>query len=153
MSGRRSDNDPRWIEHALVEAVQPPKCCLFGRPHRYSPTYIPGVFACVSCDAVLDRREPPKERPDVEQPSLSQQNEPRILSRDPAVSNRRAELLAWLREREAHHGLSASQIADVSGIYDSLAWYRAERAHDDLGVLCKHGLVRRVGRPSTWWPS
>lgn len=55
---RVSDSDPYWIENALEDYSPPKAKCLFGRPHRYGTTYVdPKVFACTSCDAVLDQRD------------------------------------------------------------------------------------------------
>jgi hypothetical protein len=61
---------------------------------------------------------------------------------------RRADLIKWLRERDQHNGLTAREIADVSGIYSGHGM--ADRCFDDLNVLHKQGVVLREGRPARW---
>lgn len=62
---------------------------------------------------------------------------------------RRERLLGWLCERPAHSGLTASEIVDVSGLYEGHNRY--DRCFDDLKVLQDRGLVdRRKGRPARW---
>jgi hypothetical protein len=70
----------------------------------------------------------------------------------PATTQRRERLLAWLRERDEHHGLTARQIVDVSGIYDSLQG-RQEKCTNDLRVMAQVGLVKtnRIAG-GHWWP-
>lgn len=64
--------------------------------------------------------------------------------------HRRRELLAWLRERDEHQDLMATEIADVSGIYDHIGHGRTDRCFDDLVALERQGCVERSGRPSEW---
>jgi hypothetical protein len=68
-----------------------------------------------------------------------------------AAEERRLALIRWMRERfPTHSGLTASQIVDVSGIYDT-GQGRYDRCFDDLLVLAKHNVVQRgLGRPATW---
>jgi hypothetical protein len=64
------------------------------------------------------------------------------------AAQRREELLAWIAERPEHDLLTASQIADVSGIYDGNG--KADRCFDDLKVLERNGHLLREGRPARW---
>src|SRR4051812_47722805 len=49
----------------------------------------------------------------------------------------------------AHGGLTATEIADVSGLYSGHG--RADRCFDDLKALAKNGwLTRCAGRPARW---
>lgn len=69
----------------------------------------------------------------------------------PTQAKRRDVLLAWMRERPQHDGLTARQIVDVSGIYDRLQG-RQEKATHDLRALRKHNLVSTDGSiGGTWW--
>lgn len=68
------------------------------------------------------------------------------------ASTRRGVLLNWLRERSEHAHLTASEIADVSGIYHGHG--KADRCFDDLKALERRGVVwRRAGRPARWNPA
>lgn len=69
-----------------------------------------------------------------------------------SVARRRSTLLRWIEERYEHDGLTASEIADVSGIYDSIGHGRADRCFDDLMALAGDGLIERAaGRPARWY--
>lgn len=69
---------------------------------------------------------------------------------------RRAALLSWLRERPAHQGLSAGEIARVSGLYD---WMQQPRcgATSDLYALGRRvrweWAIRSSHRARVWYPS
>jgi hypothetical protein len=67
----------------------------------------------------------------------------------PTAATRRLEVLWWLQERPEHGGLTAREIADVSGIYDPVWHGSADRCFDDLIALA--GYVRREGRPARWF--
>jgi hypothetical protein len=63
--------------------------------------------------------------------------------------SRRRDLLRWITERPEHEGLTASEIVDLSGIYDGHG--RADRCFDDLKALEREGAVLRYdGRPAQW---
>lgn len=65
------------------------------------------------------------------------------------AARRRAALLSWMRERSGRQGLSAAQIADLSGIYEGHGRY--DRCLADLKALAKAGeLDRSGGRPARW---
>lgn len=66
-----------------------------------------------------------------------------------AALSRRADLINWIEERPAHDGLTATEIADVSGIYSGHG--RADRCFDDLKAMEKHGHLSREGRPARWF--
>lgn len=64
---------------------------------------------------------------------------------------RRRVLLRWITERPEHRGLTASEIADVSGIYSGHG--AADRCFDDLKALARRGQLDRIdGRPARWLP-
>jgi hypothetical protein len=64
---------------------------------------------------------------------------------------RRADLITWIEERPAHDGLTASEIVDVSGIYDRIQG-RYDKAMADLKVMEDSGhLARSDGRPARWF--
>lgn len=65
---------------------------------------------------------------------------------------RRRRLITWIEGREEHHGLTARQIVDVSGLYDGHE--QDDRCFDDLKVLHEPlGRLTRHGRPARWWPT
>lgn len=69
---------------------------------------------------------------------------------------RRASLLGWLRERPAHQGLTAGEIATVSGIYCEMRDGRGV-ATDDLYALGRavwHRWDERRGQSArVWYPT
>jgi hypothetical protein len=74
-------------------------------------------------------------------------------TQNPSADRRRYLLIEWIEECPAHDGLTASEIADVSGIYDHIQHGRADRCHDDLKALAAVGVsrLRREGRPARWF--
>lgn len=61
-------------------------------------------------------------------------------------------MVAWMRERTAHVGLTATELVDVAGdgLYEGTGRY--DRCFDDLKRLEQRGLVsRRLGRPARWY--
>ncbi len=68
------------------------------------------------------------------------------------ATERRAALLAWMRERPTHEGLTAEQIVDVIGHpYDKVGHYDCSRCFADLLALFDAGeLVRYDTRPARW---
>jgi hypothetical protein len=68
----------------------------------------------------------------------------------PNISAKQANLLQWMRERAAHNGLTATEIADVMP-YDTMNSYPRKRCFDDLKDLAAQGLVEcDSGRPARW---
>lgn len=62
---------------------------------------------------------------------------------------RRARLAHWLWSVEHPVRMTATQIADASGLYSGHCRY--DRCFDDLKLLARDELVERVeGRPARW---
>lgn len=70
----------------------------------------------------------------------------------PHAAGRRNVLLRWMKERPAHDGLSAREIADVTGIYDDFK-IPLTSAYQDLSQLSVRGVVRadRSVHPIRWY--
>lgn len=75
----------------------------------------------------------------------------RLRSKRDNALFRRADLIGWIEERPAHDGLTAREIANVSGIYDDIRHGRADRCFDDLKAMQGFGHLRREGRPARWY--
>lgn len=73
----------------------------------------------------------------------------------PSASRRSDVLLNWISERETHEGLTAREIAEVSGIYDNPGVRpktKADAARRDLNDLhYQQRLVEPVGSPARWY--
>lgn len=62
---------------------------------------------------------------------------------------RQEELRHWMGERSAHRNLTATEIVDVSEIYEGHGRY--DRCFDDLKALERAGdVVRGKGCPARW---
>lgn len=73
----------------------------------------------------------------------------RGTSRRDSVYERQQSLLVWITDRPQHEGLTASEIVDVSGIYDDLQG-RYDKCLVDLKRLAHEGYLFRNGRPARW---
>jgi hypothetical protein len=63
---------------------------------------------------------------------------------------RRAYLLDWMQERPQHDGLTAREIADVSGLYDGMTGMQ-ETATKDLRVMGVRGYVTTTAKRGGRW--
>lgn len=72
------------------------------------------------------------------------------------AAERRREVHRWIHERTQHEGLTAAEIAAVSGIYDGVR-HATDRAFDDLNALARPAVplgpkrIDRMGRPAHWF--
>jgi len=73
------------------------------------------------------------------------------------AKERRLELLAWIRERPEHQGLTTRELVNLSGIYDRdeyCGWLGSpiSRANRDVRALQREGLLRYAvySYPARW---
>jgi hypothetical protein len=75
----------------------------------------------------------------------------KVSSQRAATASRRRDLYTWISERDAHQNLTASEIVDVSGIYDRITHGRYDMCLSDLKAMERNCEVYRdSGRPARW---
>jgi hypothetical protein len=73
-----------------------------------------------------------------------------VAMSDDRVAARRAQLLEWMHKSPENDGLTAMEMATLSGLYSRNG--RDELCMGDLKTLAEERAVSRTpGRPARWW--